>query len=185
MPHEETITIMQIRKANLKDMEVIMALIAEGRRKMIAEGNTHQWTEGHPARSVVEDDILRQDSYLMVNAAGTPVATFVLRKGPGPTYATIYSGAWLDDSPYYVIHRVASVSGEHGILRGILEHASRITENIRIDTHRDNKTMRTALEHYGFLYCGIIHLENGDERLAFQRVSPVRHPTATRLVQRR
>lgn len=89
MPHEETITIMQIRKANLKDMEVIMALIAEGRRKMIAEGNTHQWTEGHPARSVVEDDILRQDSYLMVNAAGTPVATFVLRKGPGPTYGLL------------------------------------------------------------------------------------------------
>ena len=38
-------------------------------------------------------------------------------------------------------------------------------DNIRIDTHRDNKPMRHLLEKYGFTYCGIIYLLNGDERL--------------------
>lgn len=161
-------TTMQIRKAQAQDIGTVMALIAEGRMKMIAQGNTHQWTEGHPARTVVEDDIRRQDSYLVTDDEGQPVATFVLREGPDPTYATIYDGAWPDVAPYYVIHRVASTSGVHGIMRFILQFALDFTTHIRIDTHRDNKTMRCALEHYGFRYCGIIHLENGDERLAYQ-----------------
>ena len=42
------------------------------------------------------------------------------------------------------------------------------TGNIRIDTHKDNAIMRHCLESYGFRYCGIIYLENGDERLAYQ-----------------
>ena len=40
---------------------------------------------------------------------------------------------------------------------------------IRIDTHRDNKIMQHNLLKYGFTYCGIIYLANGDERLAYQK----------------
>jgi hypothetical protein len=42
--------------------------------------------------------------------------------------------------------------------------------NIRIDTHRDNKIMRHLVEKHGFAYCGIIYLDNGDERLAYQLI---------------
>jgi RimJ/RimL family protein N-acetyltransferase len=42
------------------------------------------------------------------------------------------------------------------------------TGNIRIDTHRDNTIMQHLLSKYGFQYCGIIYLANGDERLAYQ-----------------
>ena len=31
--------------------------------------------------------------------------------------------------------------------------------------------MRTLLGKYGFTYCGIILLENGDQRLAYQRTN--------------
>ena len=41
--------------------------------------------------------------------------------------------------------------------------------NIRIDTHRDNKIMRHNIEKHCFTYCGIIYLANGDERLAYQK----------------
>jgi len=43
--------------------------------------------------------------------------------------------------------------------------------NIRIDTHKDNRIMQHNIEKHGFTYCGIIYLANGDERLAYQKLS--------------
>ena len=98
------------------------------------------------------------------------VATFAFIKGPDVTYTNIYEGEWMDNSlPYYVIHRMASVHGVHGVFKSILEYCFERTGNIRIDTHRQNSIMRNALEKYGFEYCGIIYLLDGAERLAYQR----------------
>ena len=36
--------------------------------------------------------------------------------------------------------------------------------------HRDNHIMQHLLAKHGFSQCGIIHLLNGDERLAYQKV---------------
>ena len=38
---------------------------------------------------------------------------------------------------------------------------------VRIDTHEDNKPMQGALKKFGFRECGVIHLERGAERIAF------------------
>nr|HPQ29103.1 hypothetical protein [Desulfobacteraceae bacterium] len=43
-------------------------------------------------------------------------------------------------------------------------------ENIRVDTHKDNISMKRILIKKGFQYCGVIYNQWGDERLAFQRV---------------
>ena len=43
-------------------------------------------------------------------------------------------------------------------------------ENIRVDTHRDNKVMQHILTKYGFQRCGIIYVKNGTERIAYQRI---------------
>ena len=43
-------------------------------------------------------------------------------------------------------------------------------EALRIDTHRGNVVMRKMLEKNDFCYCGIIYLENGDERVAYERI---------------
>ena len=56
-------------------------------------------------------------------------------------------------------------------MREVLRFAFTMTDNIRIDTHRDNQTMRRLLARYGFIECGIIYLANGDERLAFQLIN--------------
>ena len=42
--------------------------------------------------------------------------------------------------------------------------------DLRIDTHRDNIPMQKLLEKNGFVQCGIIHLSNGDERIAYEKV---------------
>jgi hypothetical protein len=68
-----------------------------------------------------------------------------------------------------VIHRIASTPGSHGILDALLDYCEALSPIIRIDTHKDNIIMRKGLEKRGYQYCGIIHLLNGDERLAFQK----------------
>jgi len=44
--------------------------------------------------------------------------------------------------------------------------------NIRIDTHRDNRIMQHVISKYGFTYCGIIYLANGDERTLSRARTP-------------
>lgn len=161
---------MLIRKSTINDLPSILKLIQDGRQKMISEGNITQWTNGHPSNEQIISDIRKGVSHIIIDeSTHQPIATFALIEGPDPTYAKIYEGQWLDSLPYYVIHRVASAPGVHGIMRMVLEYAFSFTDTIRIDTHEDNCTMRALLQKYGFTYCGIILLENGDPRLAYQR----------------
>ena len=41
--------------------------------------------------------------------------------------------------------------------------------DVRIDTHRDNETMLHLIEKNGFIRCGIIIVDDGTERIAFQK----------------
>lgn len=163
---------MMIRKATMADVPAIMQIIDEGRRKMIAEGNTHQWINGYPQRELIEDDIRRGHSLVLTDgpSGGKVVATLALIAGPDPTYARIDGGQWLNDEPYYVVHRIASAPGVHGVMRQVVSYTLMLTRNIRIDTHRDNISMQAVLHRLGFERCGIIYLANGDERVAFQLV---------------
>ena len=156
-----------IRRATVNDVQEVLHLIDSGRKIMIASGNTHQWDDNHPSRGQIAKDIASGSSYLLLED-GKPIATWAFVKGPEPTYAVIYNGAWLDDGPYHVIHRVASLPNYHGVMKDLLDWCSSKDGNIRIDTHKNNAIMRHCLTKYGFTYCGIIHLQNGDERLAYQ-----------------
>ena len=80
-----------IRKSTKEDIPFILALIDEARKKMVAEGNIHQWANGHPSPQQIENDVERGVSYVM-EEEGEPVATFALVEGPDPTYAVIYDG---------------------------------------------------------------------------------------------
>ena len=87
---------------------------------------------------------------------------------PEPTYDVI-DGAWLTDGPYGVIHRIASYPEVHGIFSAIIDFASARYPHLRIDTHRDNRIMQHLIDMAGFTYCGVIWLEDGTERLAYER----------------
>ena len=156
-----------IRKATANDVSLIMDFIRQGRAKMIAAGNVNQWSDKHPSRQTIEKDIAQGASYLLCEN-DTPIATFALLAGPEPTYSYIEGGHWLDDSPYYVIHRVASMDGVHGIMADIIAYCSSVAHALRIDTHADNYPMQAVLKRLGFNYCGIIYLEDGSQRQAYQ-----------------
>ena len=158
---------MTIRNATLDDIPRMREIFAIARRFMAAKGNPNQWADTYPSLEQLQDDINGGDSYVCLEADRV-VATFVLRGGDDPTYDVIYQGSWKNDNPYATIHRIAS-SGE---VKGIFTHAMKFAllyySTIRIDTHRDNKVMQKAILKAGFIYCGIIHCWNGDERLAYQ-----------------
>lgn len=162
----------RIRHATPNDIPALLHLADEARAIMRSSGNLQQWNEGYPSAEVFLNDIARQCSYILDDETSEPAGTFAFIPGPEPTYARIESGAWADDRlPYHVIHRIASLPSAHGIFSAMLAYCLRHTGNIRIDTHRDNRIMQHLLQRHGFQYCGIIYLNNGDERLAYQRVA--------------
>ena len=105
--------------------------------------------------------------------------TFVLIEDGEPTYDRIYDGHWITGdgaTDYLAIHRVAisvRMRGK-GISTALIEYAAQRARalsrrSLRIDTHRGNVVMRRMLEKHGFVYCGMIDLKNGDERVAYEK----------------
>lgn len=159
-----------IREARQADMAEIMQIFREARDRMCQSGNPHQWQANYPSENVVMDDIERHGAFV-VEEEDNMVAYFAVLPSPEPTYKYIYNGTWIDDIlPYHIIHRIASRASVHRVFESIIDYCFSLHRNIRIDTHRDNKAMLHNLAKHGFIYCGIIHLANGAERLAFQKV---------------
>ena len=159
-----------IRKSTLADLPVILSLRDQAREIMRSYGNIYQWPDGYPRDDMFLKDIELGASYVMLDEKGTIVGTFALLPSPEVTYNVIFDGQWFNDEPYHVIHRIASTTDSHGVLDALLDYCESRVHNIRIDTHEANVIMRKGLEKHGYQYCGIIHLLNGDERLAFQKV---------------
>lgn len=158
------------RKSTLADLPTILNLRDQAREIMRSYGNIYQWPDGYPRDDMFLKDIELGGSYVMLGEQGRIVGTFALLPSPEVTYNVIYDGQWLDDEPYYVIHRIASTPGSHGILDALLDYCESQVDNIRIDTHEANVIMRKGLEKHGYQYCGIIYLLDGNARLAFQKV---------------
>ena len=45
-------------------------------------------------------------------------------------------------------------------------------DNLRIDTHKDNKIMINLIEKAGFERCGTIYVDDGTPRIAYQKTNP-------------
>lgn len=160
---------MTIRHATTDDLPHIMHLLDCGRQTMRQNGNTFQWN-GYPTENQILADIADGNSYLICHN-NTPVATFAMIIGEEPTYQRIHNGKWLNDTlPYATIHRLAGTPQYRGLGKMCFDWVWQNIHNIRIDTHRRNAILRHLAETNGFSYCGIIHLANGDERMAFQKV---------------
>ena len=161
-------TMRRIREAIMTDIPAIMPVIDAAREMMHASGNVNQWINGYPSEEVIRADIARDGGFVVTDDERI-VAYFAFLPAPEPTYEKIYEGAWLNDEPYYVIHRLASWPDAHGIWDSVLAWAFERTHTLRVDTHRDNHIMQHNILKHGFTYCGIIYLLLGDERLAYQK----------------
>ena len=160
---------MLIRKTLESDLPRIAQIYENAKRFMRDSGNPNQWNDGRPNADTAREDMERGVGYV-AEELGEVVAVFMFSEVADPTYARIYDGAWLSDEPYGVIHRIAVAEQGRGIIDFCISWCFDRRPNLRIDTHRDNLPMQRALTKRGFEYCGIIHLANGDERLAYQKI---------------
>ena len=162
---------MIIRHTTLQDLPYIMDLYQHAKVIMAKNGNPHQWNSSYPTSTLIQEDIKHNKSYLC-EWEGKIIGTFYYAIGEEKSYDIITNGSWLNTAPYGVIHRIAS----NGIVSGVgsfcLDWALNQCGNLKLDTHRDNAIMRNLLRKNDFTYCGIIYLEDGDERLAYQKTSP-------------
>lgn len=159
---------MDIRKATPEDLPVIRQIFAEAREYMRAHGNPNQWVNGYPQdERILMDMELGACNVCLEN--GEILGVFSYFPGPDPTYAYIEDGAWPDDRPYGVIHRVAVRSHRKGIASFCYDYALSQCPVLRIDTHHDNLPMQNSLRKNGFVRCGVIFLANGAPRVAFYK----------------
>ena len=154
------------RKAVEADAPRITAIYANARRFMAASGNPNQWIDGYPSEADVRADI--SADVLWTACRGDEIlAVFALIEGPAPTYAVI-QGAWLNDRPYAVVHRLASSGKVGGIGEICLRWCIDRFDTLRVDTHADNRVMQRTLIRMGFVYTGVIFCHNGTPRHAYQ-----------------
>ena len=156
-----------IRHTTAADIEAVMQMYDHSRSVMRANGNYTQWT-GYPTRDDVAADIACGASRI-IEEHGVPTGTFAVVSGVEPTYGIIAHGRWIDDTtPYATVHRLAAMPNTHGIADIAFAYANESFAHLRADTHADNAAMRHILDKQGFVYCGIVFMDDGSPRVAYE-----------------
>lgn len=155
--------------AHEKDLESIENIYEIARDFMKASGNETQWNNNYPDINTIKEDIENNSLFIITDEEEVIHAVFFFMIGDEPCYEEI-KGEWLSGSEYGVIHRVASDGKIPGIIDKVVAFCEKQISHLRIDTHENNKVMQHLLERNGFKKCGIIHVEDGSERLAYEKI---------------
>ncbi len=77
---------------------------------------------------------------------------------------------WLSNELYGTIHRVASDGQINKMLNRVICYCEKQIQHLRIDTHSNNKIMQHLILKNGFTQCGIIYVEDGSPRIAYEKI---------------
>ncbi len=157
---------LKFEKATLSDLPDLNTLYDNAREYMRKNGNPNQWGSRTPSEKLLKDDIHEKQLLVIRSENGTFEGAFVLKQTPDPWYENI-DGKWITDNPYYVIHRCATMGNIPRLFDAMVEYSFNQFDEIRIDTHEDNKAMQNAILRNGFTYCGIIDIPKVGKRLAY------------------
>ena len=173
---------MEFRLSRIGDLDQIVR-IAEDAKAFLRVSGVSQWQRGtYPDRALFASDVANGIGWVL--ADGDRVfAVCAVTFDDEPSYRHLVKGAWLtgDGAAYATIHRsaVASDCRGQGIAGRLFASvcdlaAKRGVGSVRVDTHPDNRAMRTALEKAGFAACGELLLdrpgEAGDPRVGYERI---------------
>lgn len=169
---------MKLTPSTLKDIPAIMKIIADAQTYLASLG-IDQWQDGYPNEEQIILDIRNEDSYLIINNEGDIIGTTVFTFKEESTYQQIV-GEWIthETAKYGVIHRLA-VDNKYrglGLAKFVFDTCEKMVQqhtaakSLRIDTHRQNLGMQGLLKKRNYNYCGVIYLDSGDDRLAFEKV---------------
>lgn len=158
-----------IRRATAHDLDAVCAIYEAARAFMRTHGNPTQWPGDYPSLPDAEKDLALGALWVLDEGAG-PIACMSVLPGPDPTYAVIEGEPWLNDEPYWVMHRLAVAESGHGAGTRLLSWLCDRHDNVRADTHADNVPMQRTLEKCGFTRRGTIWVEDGTPRIAYHFV---------------
>ena len=165
---------MEFRLAKINDLKAIMKIIAEAKDYLKSAG-IDQWQQGYPNQEVISEDILNQNSYVLIKEDKI-VSSAALIFAEDKSYNKIYEGKWLSNEEYAAVHRLAVARDYKGKELGkvLLKKIEKLVlknslKSIKIDTHQDNIPMQRLLLKSNFRYCGIIYLEDNSKRLAYEK----------------
>ena len=158
-----------IRKATTSDLPVILEIYSYAREFMRKNGNPTQWSDKYPEESLLRSDIENHNLYVVVES-GHICGVFAFIIGPDETYSRIEQGEWLSKDEYGTIHRVAGDGTVHGLLQKAVSYCEQKIPHLRIDTHQDNQIMQHVILKCGFQECGIIYVNDGSPRIAYEKV---------------
>ena len=161
------------RIANENDIAQIMEIV-ENAKSYMKENKINQWSENYPNEDVFLTD-LKENRLYVADIDGKVVGMAVLVFDGDEDYKNI-DGKWLVNGKYGVIHRIA-VNPDYksqNVAKNLLDFfENKLKElnydSIRVDTHKDNKSMLRFIEKNGFQKCGIVYIRNTDERIAFEK----------------
>lgn len=157
----------RIRRTIAADYPDVEAIYAQSRCFMEEQGNPDQWGKYWPSEQQIRDDIKSGCSYVCVDGEEI-LAVFAFVPGPDPCYEEVET-AWLNEKPYWVVHRMATGGDRRGAGAFSLNWCFEQSGNLRIDTHEANQPMQRLLDKLGFVCCGMTQADNGTPRLAFQK----------------
>ncbi len=156
-----------IRAAQTQDLNAIETVYTAARAFMRASGNMRQWVDGYPQRDLLAADIQKGQLFVL-EENGCVHGAFAFILGEDPTYGYIENGKWPNSKPYGTIHRIGTDGKIKGAVKAALDFALQYTDEVRADTHEDNRPMQHVLAKNGFVRCGVIYLEDGAPRIAYQ-----------------
>lgn len=154
---------MDVRLANLNDLTQIKELYHIAVDHMNDEGNVSQWTDYNEfEKGVIK--YIENNCFYVVERDDEIIGVFAMIYGVDETYNKI-KGKWINDDEYVTIHKIAVKYYQEHIASFILNYVVnciklKFINNIRIDTHKDNISMKTFLKKNGFIYCGVISITN-------------------------
>ncbi|MGI6085400.1 MAG: GNAT family N-acetyltransferase [Acetivibrionales bacterium] len=166
---------MTFRNATTEDLNKIMVIIRKA-QQYLREKGVDQWQGNYPNEDIIRADINKNIGYIL-EKDNDIIATVAVSFNDEKTYDKIYNGSWITNNEYAVIHRIAVDNKYKGkrvsslIIAKVEDMCiSKGIRSIKVDTHRKNESMQKMLSYNGFKYCGIIYLEDGSERFAYEKV---------------
>ena len=161
-----------VRPVSAEELAEILPVYAFAREQMKRTGNPNQWAGDYPSRLMVAQDVLRGVQFVCEDEEGAVVGTFCLQAGPEKSYLKIEGEPWLNDVPYFVVHRFGARTSGRGVGGAMMDWICKAANNVRTDTHEDNVDMQALLESRGFKRCGTIHLADGSPRIGYHYARP-------------
>lgn len=168
---------MKIRNAELCDLPYLLEMLENAKASLRALG-IDQWQNGYPNENTLREDIQNKICRVVIDDENNILASAAVYVGDEPTYHEIYNGAWQTENKIYgIVHRImaANHAKKRGAASFLMTYCAKLSleagvTSMRCDTHPGNIIMQHTLEKNGYIRCGIIHLTDGADRFAYEKV---------------